>query len=253
MRHVMIFIIFHHLLLAFVTGAVLPACQPPNNCSVHVFRVRLSQKPDGDELLDTSTITVIQQMKYGANAFEIHGGPKLNPEVTKEIMQNIPANMDPRLKEKIIKNEFYLKPVGPHDPEMPAATIPPALPPSSSSSPPTNARKGTYFSTEFTILVIILLICIGVILGIAFTALIIMVTDRRRGPTFDRSNAVVYKKSADLEGLMPMEQRTFPRMHIKRSAATHSATPSQSSSSRAPPWRHNIRREKQSTIRQISL
>ncbi|CAB3408634.1 unnamed protein product [Caenorhabditis bovis] len=183
-------------------------CQPPNNCSVHIFRVRLSQKPDlDDEEPENATIvSVVQRKKYGNNYFEIKGGSEMGERLTKEIIQNMPDNSDPRLMEKISKHEFYLKPVGPNEERILTATIPP--PPPRKTPSPRPVPRTTDESSSFSLILVALLICIGIVLGILFTGICLMIADLRREPKFDRSNAVIYKKSSEARILVrPAERR----------------------------------------------
>uniref|UniRef100_A0A8R1DIK0 Uncharacterized protein n=1 Tax=Caenorhabditis japonica TaxID=281687 RepID=A0A8R1DIK0_CAEJA len=51
-------------------SVVLPQCQPPNDCSVHVFRVRLSQKPEGEEPVENTTYSP-NSPSYKQNEFPV--------------------------------------------------------------------------------------------------------------------------------------------------------------------------------------
>lgn len=228
----MILILFTAILSAI--SVVIPECQPPDDCKVHVFRVRLSQKPEEDP--ENTTYSAVLNNEYGNNYYEIRGGKEMTPKLAAEIIQSMGKDADPRLKEKINKKEFYWKPVSPSDRQTHVPVPPPP--------PQQKIVTTTEYSmkpTDFPFLLVTFLLCIGIFMGILLTAFCIFMTSIQKEPQFDRSSVIVYNKvssasslSGSRRGQMLPKRREQQIELIERA----SVAPSQSSGTRiGPAWR----------------
>ncbi|CAL2027480.1 unnamed protein product [Caenorhabditis brenneri] len=224
------------LFTAFLSGlsVVIPQCQPPNDCSVHVFRVRLSQKPDTDDPENT-TYSAVRNNEYGTNYYEIRGGKEMTPKLAAEIIQSMGKDADPRLKEKITNKEFYWKPVEPgSNDRVISAPVPPPPPPKKEQT--STASSSDFKPTDFPILLVTLLLCVGIFMGILLTAFCLFMASMQKEPQFDRSSVIIYNK-VSAESRRPMlPRRREQQIELIESA---SVAPSMSSGTRiGPAWRN---------------
>lgn len=234
-------------------SVVIPQCQPPNDCSVHVFRVRLSQKPDVDDPENT-TYSAVQNSEYGNNYYEIRGGKEMTPKLAAEIISSMGKDADPRLKEKITNKEFYWKAVGPGD-RMASAAMQPPPPPKkeqpSTPSPPTSSPS------EYPVVLFTLLVCIGIFVGVLLTGFCYFMATMQKEPQFDRSSVVIYNK---VGGGRESRRQMLPRRREQQIELIESASvaPSMSSATRVgPAWRNGngvpLTAAPSTTSRHISL
>lgn len=229
----MLLILFTAVLSAL--SVVIPQCQPPNDCSVHVFRVRLSQKPDSEDPENT-TYSAVQNNEYGTNYYEIRGGKEMTPKLAAEIISSMGKDADPRLKEKINNKEFYWKAVAPGgDRAGASATLPP--PPPAKKEQTSTPSSSTSKPSEFPVLLVALLLGVGIFLGILLTAFCLFMANMQKEPQFDRSSVVIYNKVGRDSSRRPMlPRRREQQIELIESA---SVAPSTASGTRiGPAWRN---------------
>lgn len=208
------------------------------DCSVHVFTVRLSQKPESQDLVENKTYTAVKNNEYGANYYEIRGGQEMTPKLAAEIIQSMGKDADPRLKEKINNKEFYWKPVEPGGEQVISANFPPPPPPVKKERTSTvcfvfsgisvndtfQPRNSSYKGSEFPFLLITLLICVGIFLGILITGFCLFMANLRKEPQFDRSSAVIYSKASESATEMRPMLRRDQQIEMLRQEAMESAS-----------------------------
>ncbi|CAP36973.1 Protein CBG19740 [Caenorhabditis briggsae] len=241
----MIFLLF--LLLFFFFPPLplaAPQCQPPHDCSVHVFRVRLSQKPEGE----TAENTTFSDPRNQDSIYEIRGGKEMTPKLAAEIISSMGKDADPRLKEKINNKEFYWKAVGPNEKYATVAFQPPPPPPKKQPTATTPAATG-FRPSDFPVLLVSLLLCVGIFLGILLTAICLFMANMQKEPQFDRSSVIIYNKVGGANNRRPMlPKRREQQIELIERA---SVAPSMSSGTRiGPAWRNG---NAGTTSRHISL
>lgn len=249
---------FKMLLLLFTAvlsalSVVIPQCQPPNDCSVHVFRVRLSQKPETEEPENT-TYSAVRNNEYGTNYYEIRGGKEMTPKLAAEIIQSMGKDADPRLKEKINNKEFYWKAVAPGGDRVASASLPPPPPPVKKEQTSTPSSSD-FKPTDFPFLLVTLLLCVGIFMGILLTAFCLFMASMQKEPQFDRSSVVIYNK---VGGASESRRPMLPRRREQQIELIESASvaPSMSSGTRiGPAWRNGngVTAAPSTTSRHISL
>ncbi|CAI2292973.1 unnamed protein product [Caenorhabditis sp. 36 PRJEB53466] len=245
-------LLFLFTIVLSALSVVIPQCQPPNDCSVHVFRVRLSQKPE-DEEPENTTYKAVQNNEYGTNYYEIRGGKEMTPKLAAEIIQSMGKDADPRLKEKISNKEFYWKAVEPGGAERAmSASIPPPPATKQRTSTPENS---SFKPNEFPVLLVTLLLFVGIFLGILLTAFCFFMANMRKEPHFDRSSAVIYSKVDETATEMRPMLRRDQQIDILRQEAMEnsSVTRSMSSGTRIGPAFRNGNSLQLANSRHISL
>uniref|UniRef100_A0A1I7USV2 Equatorin n=1 Tax=Caenorhabditis tropicalis TaxID=1561998 RepID=A0A1I7USV2_9PELO len=244
----MLLLLFTAVLSAI--SVVIPECQPPADCSVHVFRVRLSQKPDVDDPENT-TYSAFRNNEYGNNYYEIRGGKEMTPKLAAEIIQSMGKDADPRLKEKITNKEFYWKPVGPGGDHSASPSLPP--PPQPKKEEASTASPSDFKPTDFPFLLVTLLLCVGIFMGILLTAFCIFMASMQKEPQFDRSSVIIYNK---VGGASESRRPMLPRRREQQIELIERASvaPSLSSGTRiGPAWRNGNGAAPSTASRHISL
>ncbi|PAV78813.1 hypothetical protein WR25_00504 [Diploscapter pachys] len=166
------------------------------DCTVHVIRVKLSQRPDAPD--DEVDYKLKPRKRYGSNVYEVTNRT-ISKEIAQGIIKELPADTDPRLKDKLSNNDFFLRPVENFDESLPISnTIPP--PPSAELNQDPNiaaVNRPHSGNNGISLIFTILLLAAGIILGVALTCIVLILIDHANSPTFDRRNAVIYKKASN--------------------------------------------------------
>ncbi|CAA21663.2 Conserved plasma membrane protein [Caenorhabditis elegans] len=231
----MLLILFTAVLSAL--SVVIPQCQPPNDCSVHVFSVRLSQKPEAEDPENT-TYSAVRNNEYGTNYYEIRGGKEMTPKLAAEIIQSMGKDADPRLKEKINNKEFYWKAVEPGGSRVISASLPP--PPTQKKEQTSTPSSYSFKPSDFPWILVGLLFCIGIFMGVMLTACYHFINNMQKEPQFDRSSAIIYNKAGDSVG-SESRRPMLPRRREQQIELIERASvaPSMSSGTRiGPAWRN---------------
>lgn len=241
----MFFLLFLFTIILLAPVSRSSQCQPPNDCSVHVFRVRLSQKPEDDPQNQTyqnnnnNNNNAYEKGDYGNNYYEIRGGKEMTPKLAAEIISSMGENADPRLKEKINNKEFFWKAVSPNERVAPSVPVPPPPPPPKKVITTTESSY-SFRPSDFPVLLVSLLICVGIFLGIMLTAICLFMANMQKEPQFDRSSVVIYNKvgggSRDGSHRPMLSTRREQQIELIENA---SVAPSMSSATRiGPAWRN---------------
>uniref|UniRef100_A0A1I7WYB8 Syndecan n=1 Tax=Heterorhabditis bacteriophora TaxID=37862 RepID=A0A1I7WYB8_HETBA len=195
-----------------IASSPIRGCDGNNTNCFHVFKVSLSNLQGED--LNKSLKPV---RKYGNNVFAPRGN---SPRLTEKVMESMPVNADPRVKENIMNNNYYLKRVDADDGSLFPEDNNEILPQNIQhihAAPPLVHRE-----ESFPIFVISLLIVVGILVGILGTCFVLILVDYKSKPKFDRSGVVTYKRPTELNKLYVERQRNGQlEKHGIRYAALH--------------------------------
>ncbi|KJH53271.1 hypothetical protein DICVIV_00582 [Dictyocaulus viviparus] len=178
-----------------------------------VFKVSLSTLQDEDL---SKTLKPVK--KYGNNVFAPRGN---SPRLTEKVIESMPANADPRVKENILNNNYFLKRVDGDDGSSFPDDLHDLLP---ENLQPMQSKQSTSLDDSLPIYLIILLIVVGILVGILGTCSVLIFVDYQNNPKFDTSGVVTYTRRRDFDKLY-VDSKHHERHERHKRQAVSSRTP----------------------------
>ncbi|ETN85511.1 hypothetical protein NECAME_01400 [Necator americanus] len=110
----------------------------------------------------------------------------------------MPANADPRVKENILNNNYFLKRVDADDGSIFTEDLSDLLPQNLQQMQATTSAS---MDEPLPVYLIILLIVVGILVGILGTCSVLVFVDYKNNPKFDMSGVVTYTRRRNFEKL----------------------------------------------------
>ncbi|VDL74805.1 unnamed protein product [Nippostrongylus brasiliensis] len=201
------------LSLLSTTATPLRGCEKNSTRCFQVFKVSLSTLQEEDLSKNLKPVK-----KYGNNVFAPRGN---SPKLTEKVMESMPANADPRVKENILNNNYFLKRVDADDGSIFTDDLQDLLPQNIQRMP---ANPSVSLEEPLPVYLIILLIVVGILVGILGTCSVLVFIDYKNNPKFDTSGVVTYRRRRDFEKLY-VDAKHRERLERQRRQAAFSRTP----------------------------
>lgn len=201
------------LVLVNTTASPLRGCEKNSTRCFQVFKVSLSTLQEEDLSRNLKPVK-----KYGNNVFAPRGN---SPKLTEKVIESMPANADPRVKENILNNNYFLKRVDADDGSIFSDDLQDLLP---QNIQHVQANPSVSVDEAIPVYLIILLIVVGILVGILGTCSVLVFVDYKNNPKFDTSGAVTYTRRRDFEKLY-VDAKQRERLERQRRQAALSRTP----------------------------
>lgn len=164
------------LVLVNTTASPLRGCEKNSTRCFQVFKVSLSTLQEEDLSRNLKPVK-----KYGNNVFAPRGN---SPKLTEKVIESMPANADPRVKENILNNNYFLKRVDADDGSIFSDDLQDLLP---QNIQHVQANPSVSVDEAIPVYLIILLIVVGILVGILGTCSVLVFVDYKNNPKFDTS------------------------------------------------------------------
>ncbi|KAJ1360285.1 hypothetical protein KIN20_019214 [Parelaphostrongylus tenuis] len=155
-----------------------------------VFKVSLSTLQEEDL---SKTLKPVK--KYGNNVFAPRGN---SPRLTEKVIESMPANADPRVKENILNNNYFLKRVDGDDGSIFTDDLQDLLPQNLQYA---ETNQSASLDESVPVYLIILLIVVGILVGVLGTCSVLVFVDYKNNPKFDTSGVVTYTRRRNFDKL----------------------------------------------------
>ncbi|PIO77289.1 hypothetical protein TELCIR_00606 [Teladorsagia circumcincta] len=199
----------------FVTAMATPlrGCEKNSTRCFQVFKVSLSTLQEEDLSRNLKPVK-----KYGNNVFAPRGN---SPKLTEKVIESMPANADPRVKENILNNNYFLKRVDADDGSIFTDDLQDLLP---QNIQHVQSNPSVSIEDSLPVYLIILLIVVGILVGILGTCSVLVFVDYKNNPKFDTSGVVTYTRRRNFEKLY-VDAKQRERLERQRRQAALSRTP----------------------------
>ncbi|CAJ0593652.1 unnamed protein product [Cylicocyclus nassatus] len=197
-----------------ISASPLTGCEKNSTRCFQVFKVSLSTLQEEDLSKNLKPVK-----KYGNNVFAPRGN---SPRLTEKVIESMPANADPRVKENILNNNYFLKRVDADDGSIFSEDLTDLLP---QNLQQLNSATSVSLEEPLPVYLIILLIVVGILVGILGTCSVLVFIDYKNNPKFDTSGVVTYKRRRNFEKMYvdPKQRERLERQ--RRQMTTSSRTP----------------------------
>ncbi|VDM52343.1 unnamed protein product [Angiostrongylus costaricensis] len=169
-----------------------------------VFKVSLSTLQEEDL---SKTLKPVK--KYGNNVFAPRGN---SPRLTEKVIESMPANADPRVKENILNNNYFLKRVDGDDVSIFSDDLQDLLP---QNVQHVQTKQSASLDESIPVYLIILLIVVGILVGVLGTCSVLVFVDYKNNPKFDttpvRINSKIFNDIRDEWKILKQQ----PKPHAK--------------------------------------
>ncbi|XGW19308.1 hypothetical protein V3C99_003273 [Haemonchus contortus] len=206
------------LLLSFLfflnsLASPLRGCEKNSTRCFQVFKVSLSTLQEEDLSRNLKPVK-----KYGNNVFAPRGN---SPKLTEKVIESMPANADPRVKENILNNNYFLKRVDADDGSLFTDDLQDLLPQNIQQM---QNSPSVSIEDSLPVYLIILLIVVGILVGVLGTCSVLVFVDYKNNPKFDTSGVVTYTRRRNFEKLY-VDAKQRERLERQRRQAALSRTP----------------------------
>ncbi|KAK5973053.1 hypothetical protein GCK32_017571 [Trichostrongylus colubriformis] len=133
----------------------------------------------------------------------------------------MPANADPRVKENILNNNYFLKRVDADDAPIFTDDLQDLLP---QNIQQVQNSPSVSMEDSLPVYLIILLIVVGILVGILGTCSVLVFVDYKNNPKFDTSGVVTYTRRRNFEKLY-VDAKQRERLERQRRQAALSRNP----------------------------
>ncbi|VDO29999.1 unnamed protein product [Haemonchus placei] len=191
----------------------LRGCEKNSTRCFQVFKVSLSTLQEEDLSRNLKPVK-----KYGNNVFAPRGN---SPKLTEKVIESMPANADPRVKENILNNNYFLKRVDADDGSLFTDDLQDLLPQNIQQM---QNSPSVSIEDSLPVYLIILLIVVGILVGVLGTCSVLVFVDYKNNPKFDTSGVVTYTRRRNFEKLY-VDAKQRERLERQRRQAALSRTP----------------------------